>query len=230
MKIGDKVERIHTNNIDANGVKFVIGEVGIITNIKMDEDGCVYADVLKENGEAIHNNLLDYLEVIEEASAEPPKIKDSGNRTMFSTGAVRDLQDSKGRCDLLPLDIIYDSMNYITDPIKDVLMYIHEFKQSGETIHLFGALDLFRRIVWDKRETMYLELSEHYRDGCEKYGENNWQKGIPAKNYINSALRHLFKYMRGDKDEPHDRAFAWNILCCIWTCVHKPELNSYAKS
>lgn len=157
------------------------------------------------------------------------ELKDSGNRTTFSTGAVRDLQDSKGRCDLLPLDIIYDSMNYIDDPLKDVLMYIHEFKQSGESVHLLCALDLFRRVVWKNRETMFLELSEHYRDGCKKYGENNWQKGIPTKNYINSAIRHLFKYMRGDKDEPHDRAFAWNITCCVWTCVHKPELNDYTR-
>lgn len=30
------------------------------------------------------------------------KIKDSGNRTEFSTGAVRDMHEGKGRCDLLP--------------------------------------------------------------------------------------------------------------------------------
>lgn len=30
-------------------------------------------------------------------------IKDSGNRTGFDTGAVRDLQDGKGRMDLLPM-------------------------------------------------------------------------------------------------------------------------------
>ena len=30
-------------------------------------------------------------------------IKDSGNRTEFATGAVRDIQVGKGRCDLLPL-------------------------------------------------------------------------------------------------------------------------------
>ncbi len=30
------------------------------------------------------------------------KIKDSGNRTTFSTGSVRDMHDGKGRMDLLP--------------------------------------------------------------------------------------------------------------------------------
>ena len=34
------------------------------------------------------------------------KIKDSGERSEFATGAVRDIQKGKGRCDLMPLDVI----------------------------------------------------------------------------------------------------------------------------
>ena len=30
-------------------------------------------------------------------------IQDSGNRRQFDTGAVRDIQSNKGRCDLMPL-------------------------------------------------------------------------------------------------------------------------------
>ena len=65
--------------------------------------------------------------------------------------------------------------------------------------------------------------------GALKYGENNWQKGIPTHCYVDSAVRHYLKFLRGDKDEPHDRAFIWNLLCCIWTCEHMPELNDYGK-
>ena len=32
----------------------------------------------------------------------PPTIKDSGERTQFETGAVRDMHEGKGRMDLLP--------------------------------------------------------------------------------------------------------------------------------
>lgn len=35
-------------------------------------------------------------------------IKDSGNRTEFSTGAVRDLHEGKGRYDLIPWDAIHE--------------------------------------------------------------------------------------------------------------------------
>jgi hypothetical protein len=72
-------------------------------------------------------------------------------------------------------------------------------------------------------------VSKHFEEGCKKYGERNWQKGIPTHCYIDSAVRHYLKWLRGDTDEPHDRAFAWNLLCCIWTCEHMPELNEYAK-
>lgn len=63
------------------------------------------------------------------------EILDSGNRREFDTGAVRDIQEGKGRCDLMPLDVIAHNMA--------------------------------------------------------------------------------------------DRAFCWNVLCCIWTCMHHPELNDY---
>lgn len=47
------------------------------------------------------------------------ELKDSGNRREFSSGAVRDSNEGKGRCDLLPLDVLgelYDSFNkgYVT--------------------------------------------------------------------------------------------------------------------
>ena len=35
-------------------------------------------------------------------------IKDSGDRTEFSTGAVRDMREGKGRCDLMPLEVVAD--------------------------------------------------------------------------------------------------------------------------
>ena len=146
-----------------------------------------------------------------------PHIKDSGERREFATGAVRDIQEGKGRCDLLPLDIFGNG----------VLTSIEDFKLTADTNHLRQAIiscDFFPDF-----HTMLLEVAKHFEDGAKKYGEYNWQKGIPAHCYIDSAVRHYLKHRRGDTDEPHDRAFVWNLLCCMWTCKHKPELNDYAK-
>lgn len=63
---------------------------------------------------------------------------------------------------------------------------------------------------------MFLEVAKHFEEGAKKYGENNWQRGIPVHCYIDSAIRHYLKWLRGDKDEFHCRAFCWNVMCCIW--------------
>ena len=67
---------------------------------------------------------------------------------------------------------------------------------------------------------MLLEVAKHFENGAKKYGDNNWQKGIPAMCYIDSALRHYFKSKRGDQDEPHELAFIWNLMCCVWEVDH----------
>lgn len=102
------------------------------------------------------------------------EIKDSGERTEFSSGAVRDMHGGKGRMDLLPMCAI-------------------------------------------------LRLSKHYENGCEKYGERNWEKGIPAHSYVDSALRHIMKYMDGYDDEDHLAAALWNLCGLAWTEEKKPE-------
>lgn len=52
-------------------------------------------------------------------------IQDSGQRREFATGAVRDIQEGKGRCDLLPLDVVADLIP------RTVLKAINRFKKIG---------------------------------------------------------------------------------------------------
>lgn len=160
-------------------------------------------------------------------------IQDSGNRREFETGAVRDIQEGKGRCDLLPLDVLAKYM-----PGKQIIYWIAEFVKTDDTRYLWNALDVYQYNGFEMDEVVtlqqrtantMLEVSKHFEEGAKKYGERNWEKGIPTHCYIDSALRHYFKWLRGDKDEPHHRAFCWNILCCIWTCHNKPELDDYRK-
>jgi hypothetical protein len=155
-------------------------------------------------------------------------IKDSGARTEFATGAVRDIQEGKGRCDLLPLD----EVAWMLDDDNDdgvVLEDVYSFTRDGNPAHLIDAMGNFRDLLGYNTETVILEVAIHFEEGAKKYGENNWQKGIPVQRYIDSGVRHYLKWLRGDDDEPHDRAFCWNMMCAIWTCKHMPELNDYAE-
>lgn len=141
-------------------------------------------------------------------------IKDSGERTAYDTGAVRDMKKGKGRCDLLPLDIISDLLR---DEQNNPDMILAAMNKKD----IRGALTLFAVKCYNgNMYTMILEVSKHFQNGAEKYGEYNWQKGIPLWSYKDSAIRHYLKWLRGDTDEPHDRAFVWNCLCYMWTEKH----------
>ena len=146
-------------------------------------------------------------------------LKDSGNRQQFESGAVRDIQESKGRCDLLPLDIVGDLLD---DP---ELKLIEKFKMTKDVKFLYEAIKYFAITTETDIYTLMLELSKHFESGAVKYGENNWMKGIDLHCYLSSGPRHFLEYKRGDTDEPHNRAFVWNMICAAWTYVHKPELD-----
>lgn len=147
----------------------------------MEHDGCKGCEYENLNGyDEPCKHCSTVVPIIGENYYKPingtPAIKDSGDRTEFTTGAVRDMHTGKGRMDLLPV-------------------------------------------------TAIIELSKHCENGAIKYGERNVDKGIPQHSFIDSGLRHLFKYLRGDKDENHLVAALWNIAWAVEQEVNKPELN-----
>ncbi len=155
--------------------------------------------------------------------ANEKEIKDSGQRTEFESGAVRDMQgEDKGACHLLPLDVIEGLFD---EKIGVIFLFIQEFLNDFKTEELYRALRVFALYKNITIPQMILEVSVHYRDGAKKYKPHNWKLGIPVSSYISSGVRHLLKDVDGQCDERHDRAFVWNMLGAIWTMEHKPELN-----
>lgn len=145
-------------------------------------------------------------------------LPDSGERRQFESGAVRDIAQGKGRCDLMPLDVIAIQAG---DPC---LYKIHEYLYTGNPSRLWESFTLFLGAGNNNFYSGLLDIAKHFEDGAVKYGDRNWEKGIPLHCYIDSAVRHYFKFQRGDQDEPHNRAFLWNLLCAMWTHLHHPEL------
>lgn len=168
------------------------------------------------------------------------KILDSGNRRVFSTGAVRDIAEGKGRCDLLPLHIVANLYS-IWDDTKmknpkyataaDILRHVETFIRNGNREEIYDALFTFRTrffLVGAEHlnlSGMLLEVSKHYEEGAKKYAERNWEAGMPCHCYADSAIRHLIKWADNWNDEPHDRAVVWNLFGLLWTIDNHPELN-----
>ena len=161
-------------------------------------------------------------------------IKDSGNRTKFETGAVRDIQQGKGRFDLMPLDVVENLLwayergtSAASGMISDVIAYIDNFKRNGTSGSLSQSVCCYARATRKDIFALMLDVAKHFENGALKYGERNWEKGIPISRYVDSALRHLMKDLAGETDEDHAAAFVWNCMCAAWTMEHMPEMDDY---
>lgn len=151
------------------------------------------------------------------------ELKDSGERREFSTGAVRDMAEGKGRFDLAPL------LTLGKLAVDDFLEAVGTYTETGEIWFLRDAAEKLILHEFVTPYHAYLELAKHFENGAKKYGEYNWQNGIESKSYIDSAVRHYCKHKAGFDDEPHAVACLWNLVCCMWTIQHKPELNTYSE-
>lgn len=151
-------------------------------------------------------------------------IKDSGERTDFSNGAVREIREENGRCDLLPLKqvaMLFDNDYIVKTALEGIDDYIYNGKKDG----IIFAMKSFCKVEYgDSIPEMILTVSHHYKDALSKYPERNWEKGLPTHSFVDSGVRHLLKIARGDKDEPHNNAFVWNMLGILWNDEHHPEL------
>jgi len=63
-------------------------------------------------------------------------------------------------------------------------------------------------------------------EGAEKYGDFNWEKGIPVSLQLSHAIRHIYEYLAGDRSEDHLGHAAWRLLGAIHSEELWPELNA----
>lgn len=68
-------------------------------------------------------------------------------------------------------------------------------------------------------------VAETCAEGAMKYGDFNWEKGMPIHDLLNHGLRHIYLYLSGDRSEPHLAHAAWNLLSSIHSSKLWPHLN-----
>ena len=74
-----------------------------------------------------------------------------------------------------------------------------------------GRYDLISPFALDR-------LAKWHEKGSKKYPQNNgrnWEMGMPFSRYMDSAKRHLNKFLMGETDEDHLAAAAWNIFAIM---------------
>ena len=81
-----------------------------------------------------------------------------------------------------------------------------------------GRMDL---LPW----TSIMEWSKHSEKGAIKYGERNIDKGCPISVLLDSALRHIAKYLAGWDDEDHLSSALWNVGWAKEMEVTRPDMQ-----
>ena len=62
---------------------------------------------------------------------------------------------------------------------------------------------------------MIERLAKLLQRGAEKYNDRNWEKGMPLSVYMDSGMRHLYKFLEGHRDEDHLIAAIWNLQALL---------------
>lgn len=71
-----------------------------------------------------------------------------------------------------------------------------------------GRYDLISPIMIER-------LAKLLQRGAEKYDDRNWEKGMPLSVYMDSGMRHLYKFLEGHRDEDHLIAAIWNLQALL---------------
>ena len=71
-----------------------------------------------------------------------------------------------------------------------------------------GRYDLISPIMIDR-------LAKLLERGAVKYNDRNWEKGMPLSVYMDSGMRHLYKFLEGHRDEDHLIAAIWNFQALL---------------
>lgn len=164
----------------------------------------------------------------------------------FETGAVRSNDVAGEAWELLSpvaMEVLGDELSeqwVDIEPdyaIECCLMHTFWFLKDSRTIdHLhFAAIHLlfhFSGEVLEQpvgmRGLPYAGLRAVARaaaEGSKKYGDYNWEKGMPVRDLLRHGIRHIYLHLSGDTSEPHLDHAAWNYMAAVHSYHEWPALN-----
>lgn len=68
-------------------------------------------------------------------------------------------------------------------------------------------------------------LARTCAEGDEKFGEFNWENGMPVPDLLNHGIAHIYAFLSGDRSEDHLGHAAWNIFAAIHSLEMWPNMS-----
>ena len=177
------------------------------------------AALLEAANEALRNAVRDRLDA---TPADDPKMR----------GYVTPVESccDGGRCQpktvVVGQGVLNEWAEFMRDEPGDGVMG----GTSAGTTAKFGTgairSDTFEEFRYDLVSPIGLrEVARACAEGAAKYGDWNWEKGMPVHDLLNHAIAHIYGFLSGDRSEPHLGHAAWNLLAAIHSHELWPHLN-----
>lgn len=135
--------------------------------------------------------------------------KDSGERVHFDSGMQRDVSTDKLRVDLA---IDGPLFRYVFE--LEVADAFHEWYENGGPDN---AATVLRCIASDEGidiDDLFARYIELMKRGADKYTDRNWMQAngeAELARFRESACRHFWQWLTGDRDEDHAAAVWFNM-------------------
>jgi hypothetical protein len=140
------------------------------------------------------------------------RTNDSGYRRTWGTGAQR--------------DVVKDKPDFLKFLVLRAMMLEQE-RLTGipfivEAAGVPSLTPTFAQLYDDYRPDLLPEIALErlamlLGRGAKKYGDRNWELGIPVDVFAASALRHMMQWLLGDTTEDHAAAVLFNIAAAMTT-------------
>lgn len=170
-------------------------------------------------------------------------IKMDGEYRQFEGGGIRYTKTGKGRFDLIPsialirvmdklrdFEVEPDAECNVADMVTavanrnfEIAILLIAYAKYVTTEEVGSAYKSYPGInqpivyayLWRAVIQMLKDLAIHFEKGADKYGENNWRKGIPQNSFEDSGFRHFCQWLNDETDEPHHISAIWNFMCWL---------------
>jgi len=125
---------------------------------------------------------------------------------LFDSGAVRGITNTRfDLCSKYVIRFLIHDSKYVSlaEMLRNEHNTVHELVTA-----LCDACGMMKHEV-------LVKYAEALHEGAEKYGDRNWEKGIPESNLVNHAIGHIVMIEAGDTSEDHVAHLIWNVLTFI---------------
>lgn len=105
---------------------------------------------------------------------------------------------------------------------SNTTMMMKEYKRSEKEENQLGKAEAARFDEGKNRLDLMPswpldQIAQVYTYGTVKYDDNNWWKGMPWKKIIGPLLRHIYKWLRGEKYD--DESGLHHLAHAAWQCL-----------